>query len=70
MTDYGKPHRAALIAGTPAPRLSNEAKVAFATKQLGERHILQGAKPDWSRPTILPQWIAGRPGAFQRIAGC
>lgn len=70
MTDHGKAHRAALIAGQPAPELSMEAKRFAAKQYLGDRHVLQGGKADWSRPTILPAWISGRPGAVQRSAGC
>jgi hypothetical protein len=68
MTDYGKAHRQALIAGQPAPRLTNEAKCHIATRYLGNRHILAGGNPDWTKPTILPAWLSGRPGAVERTA--
>ena len=69
MTDFGKPHRAALIAGKSAPVLSLEAKRFAAINYLGRHHVLAGGRPDWTRPTVLPAWLANRSGAIQRTAG-
>lgn len=69
MNDYGKSHRAALIAGNESPKLSHAAKVQIAINRLGPRYVLAGGKPDWSRPTVLPEWISRQDGAASRVAG-
>ena len=69
MTDHGKIHRAALIAGQPAPKLSIEAKRFAAIQFLGSHYVLAGGRPDWSRPTVLPAWIGARPGSSLRVSG-
>ena len=66
--DHAKNIRTALINGEKSPPLSAEAKIAQAKRVLGDRYILNGGKADWSRPTVLPHWLANRPGAVQRAA--
>ena len=69
MGDHGKDFRSSLINGTKAPSLSIEAKREHAKQRLGNHYVLRGGTPDWTRPTVLPAWIASRPGAFERTAG-
>lgn len=69
MTDHGKIHRAALIAGDAAPKLSHAAKVQIAINRLGPRYVLAGGCPDWTRPTVLPAWISARAGSASRVSG-
>ena len=69
MTDHGNTHRAALIAGLPAPKLSIEAKRFAAIKHLGNHYVLKGGTPDWTRPTVLTAWISKRWGYASRVAG-
>ena len=69
MTDHGKIHRAALIAGEDAPKLSHAAKLQIAINRLGPRYVLAGGCPDWSRPTVLTAWISTRSGSASRVAG-
>ena len=69
MTDHGKTHRAALIAGEDAPKLSHAAKLQIAINRLGPRYVLAGGRPDWSRPTVLTAWISNRAGSASRVSG-
>ena len=69
MTDHGKTHRAALIAGNEAPKLSHAAKLQIAINRLGNRYVLAGGNPDWTRPTVLTAWISNRAGSALRVSG-
>ena len=69
MTDHGKIHRAALIAGDESPKLSHAAKLQIAINRLGPRYVLAGGCPDWSRPTVLTAWISNRAGSASRVSG-
>jgi len=70
MIDYAKNIRRALIDGDKSPTLSPDTKLYMAKRALGEKAVFAGGTPDWTKPTVLPAWIAGRPGAIERTAGC
>ena len=67
--DHAKHIRESLIAGEKTQQASLEAKRYRAKMILGDRYVLAGGSPDWSRPTVLTAWMVSRIGAHWR-AGC